>query len=284
MFFTVTLAGHFEIAEKGGGLKTISIGPRQRPTWVRGRARLESDEIILDERNAETYTFFEPDQCENLLLDLAELRLLGSIADFRVTSPHHAIDFTKRHGLLWHRPGELGSEKCRESLTDWLIVGHELSISIGLYMKLQESVDTGLAEPLRQYLLPLRDLGIFYDAMPDYRAVEEFQNRISTILAERVNTGMAGCNQTFVAACSLVKNGEKVGGPADFRYSVDPQNLVAAAYNEFASLIVRHARFKKCLGCGRYFRSEHGNQDYCEPSCSTRTRKREQRKRKRSPA
>lgn len=144
------------------------------------------------------------------------------------------------------------------------------------------SVDS--CSPLRQYLLPLRDLGIFYGAMPDYRAVEEFQNGISTILAERVDTGMAGCNQTFVAACSLVKNGEKVGGPADFRYSVDPQNLVAAAYNEFASLIVRHARFKKCLGCGRYFRPEHGNQDYCEPSCSTRTRKREQRKRKRSPA
>jgi ribosomal protein S27AE len=108
---------------------------------------------------------------------------------------------------------------------------------------------------------------------------EELLNGLSIILAERINNGMAGCQQTFLAACGLERDGVRVGPPGDFRYSVDATSLLAAAYSQLASLIVTKARFKGCPGCGQVFRAEHGNRMYCTSTCSDRARKRKQRAR-----
>jgi ribosomal protein S27AE len=110
--------------------------------------------------------------------------------------------------------------------------------------------------------------------------LEKPQEGMSILLGERINAGLQGSKQTFVAACSLNRDGEKVGKAGDYRYSVDPSNLVAAAYYEFASLVVTKRRFRYCAGCGHYFVAHHGNRIYCDERCWERTRKRKQRARK----
>jgi ribosomal protein S27AE len=182
----------------------------------------------------------------------------------------------RRHGLLWHGPEQLASSECREPLRSLYFEGEELTLSIALYMILRESLNASSAQALREYLKLMRDLRIFFGVMP--QDPEELPRGISIMLAARVNKGMAGCKQTFLAACSLDRDGVEVRPPGDSRYSVDPPSLVAAAYNQFASLTVTKARFKDCPGCGQVFRAEHGNRTYCGSStCSGRARKRKQR-------
>lgn len=259
-------------------MKTISVGPRQRPTWARGFARVDGNDIVLRREDAEDYAFFEQDRLEELVLDVAGLRNIGTLSNPGQLDPQLALAFVRRYGLLWHGPEQLASGECREPLRSWFLEGEELMLSIALHMTLRESLDAGTVQPLRQYLRLMRDLGIFYGAMP--QDSEKLLRGISIILAERVNKGMQGCKQTFLAACSLERDGAEVGPPGDFRYSIDPANLVAAAYSEFASLMVTKARFKGCPGCGRVFRAEHGNRTYCNDACSERSRKRKQRAKK----
>jgi hypothetical protein len=49
-----------------------SIGVRPIPRWVRGRAFIDGNEIVLDCREAEEYPAFEPDHSLRMLFDLAE--------------------------------------------------------------------------------------------------------------------------------------------------------------------------------------------------------------------
>lgn len=256
-------------------MKTTLAGPKQRPVWARGTAFEDGGDIVLRRENAEDYAFYEQDRLERLLLDLAGLRNMGSLADPSQLNPGPALAFARRHGLLWHGPEQLEEGDCRESLASWFFESEELAISIALYMSVRECVGAGSTKPLRQYLQLQRDLGVFWGIMP--KDSEELLKGMSIILAERVNNGMKGCQQTFLAACGLMRDGAEVGPAGDFRYSVDPANLVAAAYHEFAALMVTKARFKGCPGCGQVFRAEHGNRTYCSEGCSDRTRKRRQR-------
>lgn len=243
--------------------------------WTRGAAFVDGGDIVLRREDAEDYGFHEQDRLESLLLDLAGLRNMRSPADPSQLDAAPALAFARRHGLLWHEPRQLAEGECRESLVSWFYEGEELMLSIALYMTIRECVGTGSAKPLRQYLQLHRDLGVFWGAMPEDS--EELLKGISITLAERINNGMEGCEQTFLAACGLVRDGEEVGPAGDFVYSVDPANLVAAAYHELASLIVTKARFKGCPGCGIVFRAGHGNKVYCSSGCSERARKRKQR-------
>jgi hypothetical protein len=236
---------------------------------------VDGNDIVLRREDAEDYAFFEQDRLDKLVLDVAGLRNIGTLADPERLDPQPALAFVRRHGLLWHGPEQLASGECREPLRSLYFEGEELTLSIGLYMLLRESLNTSSAQPLKQYLWLLRDMRVFFGAMP--QDSEELLRGISIKLAERISSGMEGCQQTFLAACSLERGGVEVGPPGDFLWGVDPPNLVAAAYNQFASLIVTKARFKGCPGCGLFFRAEHGNQIYCSSSCSDRARKRKQR-------
>jgi ribosomal protein S27AE len=243
--------------------------------WARGIARVDGNDIVLRREDAEDYVFFEQDRLDKLVLDVAGLRNIGTLTDSEQLDPQLALAFVRRHGLLWHGPEQLASGECREPLRSWYFEGEELTLSIALYMTLRESLNTSSTQPLQQYLRLLRDLRIFWGAMP--QDSEELLSGISIALAERVNKGMEGCKQTFLAACGLELDGVRLGPPGDFRYSVDPKSLLAAAYSQFASLIVTKARFKGCPGCGQIFRAEHGNRIYCSSTCSERARKRKQR-------
>jgi hypothetical protein len=79
--------------------------------------------------------------------------------------------------------------------------------------------------------------------------------------------------------------GQKEGPPGDFRASINPSNLLAVAYNELVTLIEMKAEFRECIGCRKYYRFDpdihHRDRRYCEEACYERTRKRDERAKKR---
>ena len=97
------------------------------------------------------------------------------------------------------------------------------------------------------------------------------------LLAERITREMEGCSWTLVSACSLSRDGVKVGGPTEFLFGEDPPNLVAAACAQLATLIAKKVSFTKCEGCGKLFTPKHASQKYCGKRCSDRVRKAKQR-------
>lgn len=257
-------------------------------TWTKGPAKFEGNEIILDTKRATHYSLFEdPAQHEKLLMDLAGLRNLGTVANRRVlnkrpTNPSLVRDFAWRHGLLWHQGGD---DESRETWMSWLVAGYYLSLTISLYEKLREALATGSVDYLKSFLRTTRDTGNAFGAMPEDD--EKLLEHASVLIADRVTKGLEGCTLTIVAACSLERgNGKKEGPPGDFRSSINPSSLVAVAYHELAVLIESKAWFKECVGCGELFRLvprvHHRDRTYCDDTCYDRTRKREERTRKRS--
>jgi hypothetical protein len=260
-----------------------SIGVRPIPRWVRGRAFIDGNEIVLDCREAEEYPAFEPDHSLRMLFDLARLQDLGEVyvagkvLDVKITNPRLALTFASNYGLLRHGPKRVGKDECRESLRDWFVAGFELSMSAGLYVTIEQSIEENSAEPVRERLRMYRDATLFGRVpLPDLD--EELLEYASIQLAERITRGLAECTPTFVAACSLLDNGAKVGKAGDFRFGNDPGSLIGAAYYTLAGLIARKERFKNCEGCGRMFKLEHGSQRFCEKKYATRKRQRELRK------
>jgi hypothetical protein len=261
-----------------------------RPMWTRGLARIKGDQIILDGKKARPYALFEkPEQHEILLMDLAELRLLGSIVNQRIVNkrvrkPALAIAFAWRHGLLSHQP-QRDRGDCQESWQSWLVAGYKLSLTIALYARLREAIATESTANLRASLQSTRDVGNASRTIPaDDQALLE---HASILLAERITEGLEGCSPTLLAACSLERTpGEKEGPPGDFRASINPSNLVAVAYSELVTLIEMKAEFRECIGCGKFFRLNpdihHRDRRYCEDACYERTRKSEARAKKRS--
>jgi hypothetical protein len=261
-----------------------------RPMWTRGLARIEGDNIILVGKKARPYALYEePEQHERLLMDLAELRLLGSIVNQRIVNkrvrkPALAKDFARRHGLIRHKPQGDGDD-CEESWQSWLVAGYELSLTIALYARLREAITTESTENLKASLRNTHDVGNAYRSMlADDEALLE---HVSVLLAERITKGLEGCSPTLLAACSLERTpGEKEGPPGDFRASINPSNLEAVAYSELVTLIEMKAEFRECIGCRRFWRFNPDvhkkNRRYCEGLCYERTRKADGRAKKRS--
>jgi hypothetical protein len=263
-----------------------------RPTWTKGLARLEGNQIVLNGQRSQVYALFEePKQHERLLMDLAELRNLGVIVNGRIQNkrvkkPSLAKDFARRHGLLWHQP-EDGSSDCRESWQSWVVAGYKLSLTIALYARLREAITTESVESIEKleaFLLTTRDVGNAAGMMP--AGDEDLLEHASILLARRITEGLVGCTPTLLAACSLERGGKKVGPAGDFRARINPSNLVAVAYNELVTLTEMKAEFRECVGCGRFFRLNpeihHRDRTYCDDACYDRTRKREDRAKKRS--
>jgi|SRR5215211_41398 len=245
-------------------MATESIGIRPRPIWVRGRAYIDDSEIVLDARKAQPYDFLEPEHYKTLLPDLAALH------DFKLQNP---VAFAKDHGLLWHGPNDLANGSCRESLHKWLRIGEYLTMTIDLYMALLEGLDENTAKPVRDLLWANRDAGMFIGKIPDGK--DECLEYASIQLAELITRGLAGSQQTVVAACSVVRDGKKEGDAGDFRYGLETPNLVATAYKHLASLIVNRVECRECKGCGRWFVPDHGSQIHHTKDCGRNKRRRD---------
>jgi hypothetical protein len=234
-----------------GEMATVSVGPRPWPTWVKGEAYIDGNEIVLDATKAQPYPAFEPEQSATLLSDLAALR------DFELQDP---IAFARRHGLLWHGPTEFQANgSCRESLHKWQRVGEYLTMTIALYMTLKQGLDEDTAEPVRSLLWVCRDDGLFTDKIPDDK--DELLEYASIQVAELITRGQEGSKDTFVAGCGLLRDGKKIGPPGDFYYVIDPPNLSAAAYKHLAALVDTKAEFRECKAMGGCTRRKTGGRN-----------------------
>lgn len=265
-------------------MDTAQIVALHRPTWTRGRAQIDGNYIVLEgSRVAEYGLLDDPEQRVRLLMDLAGLCRMGLTDDGHIADARHALDFARRHGLLWHRPTS-GGVCCRESMESWLVEGVNLTESITLHLYLREAIATSSTERLRARLRKWRDGTTFWGAMPEED--EELLEGISVRLAEQISRGLEGCSPTILAACGLARDGGPKEGPAGvFRTSIRPTNLVAVAYYELALQIESKASFKECRGCDMLFRLDprihHRDRAYCTDACYERTRKRKERARKR---
>jgi hypothetical protein len=267
-----------------------SVGVRPRPTWVRGPAFIDGDEIVLAGGTAERYAAFDPEHATRLLLDLGNLGQLGEIGGrevgpdarlvdtIRLKDTDRALKFAKTHGLLCHGPTQVGKGEVRESLMDWFFAGQELTFTTALYLKIRQAQDDRSAEPVYRYLQTLRDAGIFKhislsdddSALLEYACIQ---------LAERISHGIAECTPTFSAACGLLKDGTRVGGVGDFRFGNDPGSLIGAANYHLASLVSRKILVRECKECEEMFIPEDPRQTY-HPKCGARKRQRESRQRR----
>lgn len=258
-----------------------SIGVRQLPTWVRGPAFIDGDEIVLTEGAVEKYTAFGSDHATELLLDLGNLSKIGELvegtrtSDFRLTEPERALEFAETHGLLWHGPGQVGTEELREPLSKWFFAGLEFLVTSGLYFRIRQSQEEGSAKPVRSFLRRWRDAGVF----KRIRLSDDDSKLLDSAciqLAERISLGMEDCTPTFFAACGLLRDGVKVGGAGDFRFVNDPGSLVGAAHYRLAFLVSNKKPIRECEECGEVFVPEDPRQRY-HTKCGNRKRQRERR-------
>jgi len=253
-------------------MATSGVAFRQQfPQWIRGLARIEGEEIVLDEGRAETYYIHGP---EALLFDLAAL--VPSRPDFKTQD---AVRFARRHGLLWHGPESVGSGECRESLEAWWYAAARLSVIIRLYEKLMQGVEEGSAAPVRS-------LGYNFARVPGSQqwSDDEYDLRVASMLvASAISGQLVDCSHAIAAACGFVgENGGTLAGPGIFMYDIHPANLEFAAYIHLAQLVVARAEVKDCLGCGRPFTPTSGKQKYHSPSCASTSRGRKFREKRSS--
>jgi hypothetical protein len=260
-----------------------SIGVRPRPTWIRGSAFIEGDEIVLTSEAAEQYAAFDPEHASRLVFDLGKLAELGEVVQegktpkVRLVDTDRALEFAEAHGLLWHGPGQVSGGEVRESLKAWFVAGVEFVITTAMYLAIQQSKDEDSAEPVRRYLQRWRDAGVFKrislsdndSDLLDYACIQ---------LAERISQGMSECTPTFTAACGLLNDGVKVGEAGDFRFGNDPGSLIGAANYELARLISQKRRIIACKECGEIFIPDDPRQKY-HKKCGNRKRQRERRER-----
>ena len=192
--------------------------------------------------------------------------------------------FARRYGLLWHGAEYLGTGECRERLSDWWNVANDLRLVLTLYRSVQEAVRTGSVQPIRSLEIDWAAIGwsklIVDDGSrlgwpeeePDL--TEEYTDELylvdmCKILAELVNLGLEDCG---VGLLSLSSPDTEYSQPGKFLIRVAPQNLVSAAYANYATIIAKRQDIKECPGCGRMFSPESGRQKYCTKSCASTSR------------
>jgi hypothetical protein len=258
---------------------------------VRGPARIDGEEIVLDGGSAEEYAVSDPEDGVALLLDLGNLGNLGKFVGvdkpgarmddaIQVMDTGRALDFVERHGLLWHGPKQVRRDEVRESLKDWFWAGLYFSFSAMMYLTLRRSLEGGTAKPARDYLWTLRDAEFFkLIKWPD--SDDELLEFVSVQLAESITRGMDTCTPTVSAACGLLEDGKKVGGAGDFRFGNESDTLEGAAYYQLALLVSRKERVEECGVCGELFVPKDPRQME-HKTCGNRKRQRESRKRRKS--
>ena len=255
--FTVTF-------RKGSELTTESIDVGPWPVWVRGKARVDGEEIVLGTAKTELYDARNSKHHATLLEDLAALH------DFKLGDP---VKFVRHHGLIWHGAYELQQGERRESLKHWAAWGKHLTTTITLYAVLQVGLEAKTAEPIRHHMRVHRDEGFGHGIIPDDN--DELFEYVSRLLAERITTGLESCKQAVVAACGVTKGGRPLGPAGDFRYRTQPTDLIGAAHLQLARLMVNKAEARQCKGCGRWFVPKHGSQWYHTQECGRNKRRRD---------
>ena len=223
----------------------------EQPEWVKGPARIEGGEVVLDESRADRYWLYDSSQAEQMAFDLAAMAFHRSGRD-----PQQVVAFVRRYGLLWHGVDKLGSGNCREPLDSWWLEAEKLSSVLYTSTRLGEALREGSEAPVRRYM---ESLGLSFDSSAD----DTYLMAATTIVTRQLNQGLQGGRWGLVTA-----------GPGELQLAYYPTSLVAAAYANIATLVAARAEFKECRGCHRIFQPKSGKQKYHLPECATRARQR----------
>lgn len=229
------------------------------PQWARGPARIVDNEVVLDERRAEPYRLFADTE---FAFDFVEI-----LDDWQNPDPRRILSFVRRFGLLRHGAEKLGTGECRETLESWWEEARKLAWVMDLHIRLKESIKTGSAAPVRAASLDPAALLKEHTEEDAHR----FMQQVSAILAEIMSVKLEAEGCTLgVGSAVLIDGGEDNAGA--FLLSYNPPNLVAAAYAQFAMLMIHRKAIAECPGCRRMFAPESGKQKYCTKSCASTSR------------
>jgi hypothetical protein len=221
--------------------------------WLRGRALLDEDYIVLDKAHS---TEYQPMTTTELLFDLAAIR-----------RPSDALPFVRRYGLLFHGPD---ADEFREPWSEWERTALLLSGFLHMHVSLHKAVrgDAAAAEELRSRWGETVK-GFYKQEAP---TEEMFFLQVTDFLAHWTTQGLEGAQFGVGPAAFFQKDGEPYGGPGDFVLTVNPPNLLGYAYNQFAHFLNQGVPGARCPECGRVFVIKDRRQRFCSPQCAQRAR------------
>lgn len=213
--------------------------------------------MVLDTSRSETYFMYEP---TNLVFDLLDVHKQS-------LDPRSVTGFVRRHGLLFHGAPDLSSSTVKEPLSQWRESLGQFNIVARLYMELKDSEDEGPTELMRESFRVLRS----NTDPPEGEEVsdQELLETMSVLFAEWVTEGMKGTGAGLSSSCWLDVSPKS---PTTFLLLQIPENLLTAAYSQFAHLVSDKAPILSCPGCGRLFVPESGKQKYHSKSCASTSR------------
>lgn len=210
-------------------------------SWVKGPAKIENGEVVLDVDRAEEYEFLSPEASERMAFELASL-------------PWHTRDerevkrFVRLYGLLSHGAEDLKRGENRESLEDWWNEAMALHFVGACYQTLSDSKVSGSAKKIKDFL---RQFGYgFQETESGIADLDRaYMTEVSIWLANLINAGLNGrrSEQRCVWGLNAV-------GPGAFRLTQHPPDLVSRAYAAFATLIANSAETRFCKVCAKQFR------------------------------
>jgi hypothetical protein len=248
---------------------------RGRP-WLRGLARIEAGEIILDEDRAEEYehgvVFHHPD----ILFDLTGVR-----------EPADALGFVRRYGLLWH--GADDEPEHRESFADWRRLIERVNAVLELYAITQEA-GAGNLEGIAR-LRGAREATAYGVRLLADKADAADKEVISAFIARLASHDLADSLDShrqligMEISLGLQHSGttyEVFPTESGFVWMAHADNLEGYVWHQIASIVTEQQTLKTCDECGRFFEQKDARQRFCTSQCAGRARHRRWREKQQS--
>lgn len=234
--------------------------------WVRGPAKIEDGEIVLDQGRAEKYEFLNPEASEKMAFELAVL-------PWHKRDEREIVSFVRRYGLLSHGAEDVKRGEYRESLEDWWREATSLHFIGAFYQTLMDSKKSGSTKKIRDFLQPY---GLeFRGRIPvDVDFDEACLVEASIMLSNFINAGMNGRRNEERCVWGL-----NAIGPGAFRLTQHPPDLISRAYAAFATLIANNAETRFCVVCGKQYRPKPRQGETCGEACASTNRGRKRRAR-----
>lgn len=232
--------------------------------WMKGPAKVEGGEIVLDSDRAEPYEFLNPQASENMAFELAAL-------PWHRRDEKEVVRFVRRYGLLSHGADDLERGENRESLEDWWREATALNFVGAFYQNLMDSKSSGSAKKVQEFL---RQFGYGFRFLKPEKVDfdQAYMVEASIMLANLINAGLQGrrTEQRCVWGLNAL-------GPGEFRLTQHPPDLISRAYAAFATLIATGAETRFCVVCGRQFRPKPRQGETCGDACASTHRGRRRR-------
>lgn len=230
------------------GLTQLLAGPFEM-LWLRGPARLDGENVVLELSKAEVYhPMRHPDIGEELM---------------RVKTKQDAVRFTARFGML-HEPGFLAQQVApggvlTEKVSFIFEKAFELNHAVrGIHAVRQAAA--GNEEALRR----LRSGGGKGES--DRDALARASKRATSILSD----GLGGASPCVYD--STQGRTDSSGQPGQIRIGIMPIYLWHLCYFQVALWLSEGVRIAVCEECNRVFEVQDGRQRFCQASCANRNR------------